>query len=1418
MKRLLLFSVVVLLTASGLFAQLQFQPASVDFGQKPVTSASTLEVILTSQINQLISLSDLPAPFSASPDEFMISIGEQKTVTITFHPMTVGSFAQTLTASGGVWGTAQLQLSGEALPASVAFDVQSLDMGNILMTGHSEQMITVESDIAQQVTLENLDLPFAANPQVIDLDPGTPAQVFVSFDPTLPGYFADYLTATGSISGYAETYISGSATEASIFAFPQSLNFEPLFSGEADTLEIMVSTDINQAISLTGLSDAFSVSPENLTMIAGEAQTVYVGFAPVNPGNFSQTLVLTGSLWGNANVPVYGQCIDPQISVSTAGVDFGTIALLSSYTLNLPVTNTGNGTLECTVANSNPHFTFSPEALSISQGSSQDVAITFVPDFVPAEYDTLLITSNDPDTPLVKIPMTGQGMSQVSGEVCGTWYKANSPYNFAGSVTVPESCTLTIEPGVVVNMGDYNFFVNGKLVCNGLVNDSIYLNGTGIFQLSTSCPNDSIDYVAIDGGSNGSDGLTIRCFGGKMKNTRIKAYKIENGKSIFYDNFENGTWEDNWNILNTNGYANVSPSYGYSGNGLRVYSNGYYNGDHYIFTNPITLNTSGTISISLWFKIPSKNYQNNTQFFYRINFGAGNYGNWNMFYETNYNTVYDWTLLQYSINSYFQPSDVIEIMVMNNCNNSSNYQITYIDEVKILNEEIYHGFQFLNSQLDIYSFDNYAKNSDALPSFLLDNSKIKLVENFESHPSHSSINICNSIVDQAGNYAIRTNGINSNVLLNNVSIENSGINVISTYADSANVIMVNSMINNCTGKGIYTHSSYSSVTVSNSTISNNGSDGIFINGSGSPLNLENSEIINNHGNGINSLCYSSTNVINQSTISGNFSNGIKLSGHTLIIKGSIVSKNHGEGISANNVDISNSTVNSNMSYGIFALNIYGNYLSSIYNGNKGIYASNSEEISYLFNSIVCLNSQYGSQFSGNFDFAYSKVSGDPKLADSLGHLLPNSPCIDAADPTEEDARIPFGMGTVRADMGAYGGPENWVWGGEPIPANGEPEIVHIVDIPQDQGKKVGIQFSASLFDNGHTAYDVTHYSFWRELDENGKLPLEASKAPVGQFFQKGPNYWEYVGEMPANGFANYGYSATTLADSTVSGMFWSKFLVVAHTNDNDTYWVSQPDSGYSVDNLAPATPLNLAGTVAGVTYNLAWNPSPDEDLQYYAVYKAENGLFGEAPFATTTEPEFSGIVLSAEMQDFAVAAFDFSGNRSPLSSPVAAPVYDLLTIPAGWSGISSWIEPSQPELGYLFAPASTGLIILQNMQGVYWPGQNVNTLGQWNENEGYMVKMAGEAQIPFIGTKNLENHFQLTSGWQILPVLSNCPLTMEELQNQLGSNLVMVKEIAGWRVFWPEMGISTLETLEPGKAYFLKTVTGNGQVMFGECE
>ena len=58
-----------------------------------------------------------------------------------------------------------------------------------------------------------------------------------------------------------------------------------------------------------------------------------------------------------------------------------------------------------------------------------------------------------------------------------TWTKANSPYNLTSPVAINQGVTLTIEPGVVVNLGEYYLQVNGTLRAIGSDSDKIQFDG-----------------------------------------------------------------------------------------------------------------------------------------------------------------------------------------------------------------------------------------------------------------------------------------------------------------------------------------------------------------------------------------------------------------------------------------------------------------------------------------------------------------------------------------------------------------------------------------------------------------------------------------------------------------------------------------------------------------------------------------------------------------------------------------------------------------------------------------------------------------------------------------------------------------------------------------------------------------------------
>lgn len=92
--------------------------------------------------------------------------------------------------------------------------------------------------------------------------------------------------------------------------------------------------------------------------------------------------------------------------------------------------------------------------------------------------------------------------TSVSGNVQGTWTKANSPYIITTSIAIRAGQTLTIEPGVEVRLS-YNpfsgFFVQGTLKAEGTVTDSIKF--TGYYPYGSPAAADHAGPVTVEAGS-----------------------------------------------------------------------------------------------------------------------------------------------------------------------------------------------------------------------------------------------------------------------------------------------------------------------------------------------------------------------------------------------------------------------------------------------------------------------------------------------------------------------------------------------------------------------------------------------------------------------------------------------------------------------------------------------------------------------------------------------------------------------------------------------------------------------------------------------------------------------------------------------------------------------------------------------------
>lgn len=84
------------------------------------------------------------------------------------------------------------------------------------------------------------------------------------------------------------------------------------------------------------------------------------------------------------------------------------------------------------------------------------------------------------------------GLAQSGTNISGiisqdtTWTQVGSPYILTNKALVPQDVTLTIQPGVTVNLGGYPIEVNGTLSARGASDNPINFN-SGTLEFTFYC-------------------------------------------------------------------------------------------------------------------------------------------------------------------------------------------------------------------------------------------------------------------------------------------------------------------------------------------------------------------------------------------------------------------------------------------------------------------------------------------------------------------------------------------------------------------------------------------------------------------------------------------------------------------------------------------------------------------------------------------------------------------------------------------------------------------------------------------------------------------------------------------------------------------------------------------------------------------
>jgi hypothetical protein len=196
-----------------------------------------------------------------------------------------------------------------------------------------------------------------------------------------------------------------------------------------------------------------------------------------------------------------------------------------------------------------------------------------------------------------------------------------------------------------------------------------------------------------------------------------------------------------------------------------------------------------------------------------------------------------------------------------------------------------------------------------------------------------------------------------------------------------------------------------------------------------------------------------------------------------------------------------------------------------------------------------------------------------------------------------------------------------------------------------------------------------------------------------------PGVWEVVGTVPARQEQNYIFRAPTVVDSSDT-IVYSVYFISAHTTTPSMFFDSPPDSGYSVDNIAPGVPQNMTAAYnTGSGNQLGWDPSPEPDFQYYRIYRDTDPNFMPGPGSLVhstatpnrTDPDFDG-----GMVYYKVTALDHAGNESGPASAGAPTGVEDPALPARFALHQNVPNPFNPSTIIAYdVPAGGGEVTLR---------------------------------------------------------------------------------------------------------------------------
>jgi len=211
------------------------------------------------------------------------------------------------------------------------------------------------------------------------------------------------------------------------------------------------------------------------------------------------------------------------------------------------------------------------------------------------------------------------------------------------------------------------------------------------------------------------------------------------------------------------------------------------------------------------------------------------------------------------------------------------------------------------------------------------------------------------------------------------------------------------------------------------------------------------------------------------------------------------------------------------------------------------------------------------------------------------------------------------------------------------------------------------------------------------------------------------------------------------------------------------------------------------------SFNSCFSIDPGNNLYMVGEYFGNYLVAGEDSLVSGTSPEiwFGNIFLSK------------------INSSGSGIDYQRIILQQGWSIISSYIEPYEPDMNLIFDNNISNIQIVKNDMGqVFWPIFGVNSIVDYNVLDGYQVKLTSSDTLTIEGVPVLPEFTPLilNTDWHLISYLRQTPAPISNMLGVVNSYIIIVKNSNGL-VFWPYYNINLIGDMIPGQGYQIRLNT-----------